>query len=321
MEEKIKKNRNLITYLFKINTNTIQGRITIPFFLAFFLGSLLFYLSNVIWKQGDDVKKQIIEQIIPVERESFALQGLVHTNQKLLFQWLYNQNPSTLQTLKVQWRINVKEQKDKLKSAIYSEKSSETDVIFNTLNQQIKELENIHEKIINLRSIKNENNTEINRARTDLQVVEEEIQKNTRKIIFFAQNKIQKINEKIETERNYFGFITTLLITLWFLGGYGLGIYMFRGIFKWIREIRNQMKEISYGNLPPTLKIPKHELRGLVKNLNLLLENLKALRTYAENIGKGDFKFNQKIFGYDDKHINKYMRKQKENQQSARRRH
>lgn len=296
-QEKIKKQKNAVWI--QLSFKTFQGRITIPFVVILTIGAFLFFVANSLWQKSENVKNQIIQDILPIQTEASQLLNLIKRNEALLYDFLFSKENIKKETTREMWLVEIAQQKDILKSTFFKLNSEEGKTFYAVLNRQLSELSQAQEKVIQLQITGQKVDVIAYQLNTDYRLLNEETEKTIKKIIGFAQIKAQKLNDSANTEKGQFVLIMIIGVAVWFVGSYGAGILMFSGIFKWIKEIRNQTKEMAYGNLPSHLDKQKfnNEFGGIVKDLNLLNDNFSSLKQYAETIGQGKFDMSNKIFG------------------------
>ncbi|TAE68133.1 MAG: PAS domain S-box protein [Bacteroidetes bacterium] len=298
-QENTQKQKKQNSIWFQLSLNTFQGRITIPFIAILMIGAALFFVANSLWQKVENTKNQIIENILPVQTESAQLLNLLKRNEALLYDFLFSKEVIKKETAREMWLVEIATQKDALKSALFKLNIEEGKTFFITLNRQLSELSQAQEKVIQLEITGQKTEVVAYQVNSDYKLLNEESEKTIRKIINFAQIKTQKMNDSANTEKNQFILIMIIGTFIWFFGSYGVGILMFTGIFKWIKEIRNHTKEMAYGNIPEYLDNKKfnNEFRGIVKDLNLLCDNFSALKDYSEAVGQENFNMSTKIFG------------------------
>ncbi len=63
-----------------------------------------------------------------------------------------------------------------------------------------------------------------------------------------------------------------------------------------IKELESQISEIAKGNIPQELSVPANELKTIVESVNYLLQNLRNVKEFSLQVGKGDFDTNISVF-------------------------
>lgn len=298
-EEKNTKRKKYATWFVQINTQTFQGRITIPFLAVLLIGGMLFFVANSLWQRGDAARNKVIQIITPIQNETNHLIALLKRNEAIFYEFLFTKELIKKEFVREMWLVEIQQQKNTLKSAFYKEGSEEGKLLFASIQKQMADLSQAQEKVIQLVTTEQSEKTITYQINSDLKLFTEELDKTLKKAISFSQIKGQKILDTANTEKGQFNLIMIFGVIFWVVGSYMIGILMFTKIFKWIRDIRNQTKEMAYGNLPQPLPEKKfnNEFKGIVKDLNLLLTNFIYLKQYAEAVGRGEFDMGSKIFG------------------------
>jgi PAS domain S-box-containing protein len=292
-----KKRSRGLSYYFTVNLGTIQGRITFPFVLIMITAFLLIFGVDYFWRGINQDKDFLLRQVKPVAIESVKLSNILHKSQYLLHQYLILKETSYELANKELWSMQVENQKAVFRGVIRQLNDKEADIIFNRLITQIKDLQVIQEKtIIDFDKRRNEKIARY-RVKNDLSLALREVDKSLDNLVALAQEKETLTNNNISNQKTQFYWVISLSFIVGFIACYAVGLQMFASIFKWMRELRDKYRDISYGNLPEPFA-PKHnEFRNIAQNTNLLIENLKALRNYAIEVGKGNFSLQTKIFG------------------------
>ena len=69
-----------------------------------------------------------------------------------------------------------------------------------------------------------------------------------------------------------------------------------RFIISRIKQLEEQISEIARGNIPQELPVPANELKAVVTTVNYLLQNLRNVKDFSLQVGKGDFDTNISVF-------------------------
>lgn len=90
----------------------------------------------------------------------------------------------------------------------------------------------------------------------------------------------------------------------WMLGCFLLFIGLFyfivrktrRFILGRIKQLEEQISEIATGNIPDEVPVPANELKTIITTVNYLLKNLRNVKEFSLQVGKGDFDTNISVF-------------------------
>jgi len=290
--------QTIFSYYFRINLQTIQGRITAPFLLMVLLFASILYFSNYYHAQIYAQKDHIQQKITPIQGECEKLLAMVRQSQYSFSYYLYysQDQDSTSYANKLIWRNDIDPQRDKLRSLLNGVQNEEAKLEFETLNRQVGEIDEIQEGIEreqktrqNPRQVRHRVVSELNHAMLDF----ERTLKNIHNIITKQIHIKQKL---VESQQTWFYTVLITLFVAALLITYILGMQMIASIFVWIREVRNNIEQISKGQLPKDFKVRNNELKKVSVYSNTLLSNLVSLRQYAIEIGKGNFSLETKLF-------------------------
>lgn len=91
---------------------------------------------------------------------------------------------------------------------------------------------------------------------------------------------------------------------VWMLGCFliFIGLFYFivrqtrRFILGRIKQLEEQISEIASGNIPAELPVPANELKPTITTINYLLQNLRNVKEFSLQVGKGDFDTNVTVF-------------------------
>jgi PAS domain S-box-containing protein len=292
-----KKSRKFNWY-FKIDTQSVQGRVTIPFVLVGLLMGIIIYVGDYYRSMMDSEKDRILNNVKPVATESIQLRSLIKQTQANLSYYLYNvEDDSTLDANKNLWAIDIRQQKDLLQGAIRRAQSPEASLIFTTVSGQINELNRLEEEIEKLRNVTQNNKIIRYKVKNELLFTVQSIDNGIKKLIAIAHSQEGELLRTLEVQRLWFYRILLAVLVIGFVICYAVGLQMFVGIFSWFREVRDKFREISYGNLPEPFTVRNNELHGITRYGNRLIDNLTALKGYALEVGEGNFSLQTKIFG------------------------
>lgn len=291
------RRRKGLSYYVKINFHTLQGRITSGFVVIIMLFSISVIISHSFWNSINRRKSAVITDIKPLPVHAYGLLDKLKQTQNNLNLYVYLNEASFDVNNRNLWLTDIPAHKDSV--LFYTNKLSNEDakITFTTLNKQIGELKQLQQKARNIH-VTSYNTVFVKQLiKTDLNFTLNEAEKSILGLVNISKSVEKQLLDKIDIEINYYYrillFVTIAIIIL----GYSFGLQMFAEIFKWIKEIRNKVKELSYGNLPEHLPIRNNEFKGVNTALNLLTDNLSLMRNYAIDVGLGNFFKPYKIFG------------------------
>lgn len=290
------KNRG-IGFFVRLNLHSIQGRVTIPFVISIFFAISIIYGTDYFWRNIQTQQNIISNQIKPLHIEVVRLINLVYQSQTNLTQYLYLNDPIYEKANREIWLLDISNQKDKIRSLLNGIGDGEAKILFTTLVTQLSAYNQLQQKTEkefsttrNPKLVKHTLKTELN---NELIAIE----KSVNQIIFFIKIQEKNQNQAIENQQIWFYRLLIFSLIVGFLFAYIVGLQMFAGIFKWIKVLRENLKELSYGNLIEPIKVRNNEFKNISNYINRVNENLSLLKDYAIAIGEGNFKKQSKIFG------------------------
>ncbi len=285
-------------WILRFGLQSIQGRVTVSFFVMVFTWAILSYLADSIWRKIDVQKDRLINIIQPLREHTLELNQLVKQSQSALQEYFYYKDETLEQNHQHLWLVDIPQHRDFLKGSVYALRPDvQAEDIFNAINAHLTQLQQAQEKLRKRFKLSSEDASIQYEFRTNLYNALQEYEKTTRRLRLYAQEKTTQAQKEIKQIQQQFyvwltiGFFITILIN------YIFGVYMLTIIFGWVKDIRNLLDKIAYGNTPDKITIPNNEFRGISIYINQLIDNLTALKSYAEEIGKGNFSMRSKIFG------------------------
>ncbi len=289
--------RSVFGFYFRLNLRTFQGRVTFPFMVATVLAILMLYISNYYYLQISAQKDHIHNNIVPVQAECEKLLALVRKSQYSFTYYLYATKDSTSEANRFIWRDEINPQRDKLRNLLNTANNEEAKERFSTqLNKQISEINQIQESIERERKTRQSLRYVHYRVIAELNLAMGEFERTLAYITSLSVKQAKDQQRIVENQQGWFYMGLFSLLILGLIGTYLLGLQMFSAIFRWVRELKDKTEQISKGNLPEPFIVRDNEFKRLSTHSNTLLQNLKALREYAIEIGKGNFSLQSNLF-------------------------
>lgn len=285
---------------FTLNTSSIQGRVTMGFTLTVLFAIITTYTTDYFWQRIISQKNQIISDIQPLSLHSIRLLNQVKQTETNLNQFLYLTDETYQKANEKIWLIDIKRRKDTILSHI--NKISNTDireeakVHFTTLNRQLSDFKKQQGNIINIHTTNTNKLILKYHIKNDLSPTLEEIEKAINELINIESQQTLEIEEKIQSQIAWFHTWLIIAIVIGVILCYSFGISFFRGIFKWVREVRNPLVSLAQGNIPQSISERKNEFRSISKYTNILIDKMKSLIVFTEKTGKFDFHYQDMIF-------------------------
>jgi PAS domain S-box-containing protein len=157
------------------------------------------------------------------------------------------------------------------------------------LKRELNQLKSIYVKRKQIVGIDNVNQKLQKSLQTDVASIVTDIKKTSDEIISLQDNLEKEYNIRYaELEA-----IRPWIVALEFLVAVALaatiGSLLILDILRRIRKMRDSLKTLSQGNIPPPIQETKDELNSMVKATNELAKNLQDIKTFAVEVGEGRF--------------------------------
>jgi PAS domain S-box-containing protein len=285
-----------IFYYFRVDFTTIQGRLTGGFLSMALISFILIQGANYQWKLMVDNRNFIIEQVQPTkffaaEVTDKVQESLVAVEKAFLFN-----DEEFLKEYEDIWIMGVKANRDSLEKYANRNKDDNVLVLFSKIDNQLanlkrelNQLKSIYVKRKQIVGIDNVNQKLQKSLQTDVASIVTDIKKTSDEIISLQDNLEKEYNIRYaELEA-----IRPWIVALEFLVAVALaatiGSLLILDILRRIRKMRDSLKTLSQGNIPPPIQETKDELNSMVKATNELAKNLQDIKTFAVEVGEGRF--------------------------------
>lgn len=285
-----------IFYYFRVDFTTIQGRLTGGFLSMALISFILIQGANYQWKLMVDNRNFIIEQVQPTkffaaEVTDKVQESLVAVEKAFLFN-----DEEFLKEYEDIWIMGVKANRDSLEKYANRNKDDNVLVLFSKIDNQLanlkrelNQLKSIYVKRKQIVGIDNVNQKLQKSLQTDVASIVTDIKKTSDEIISLQDDLEKEYNIRYaELEA-----IRPWIVALEFLVAVALaatiGSLLILDILRRIRKMRDSLKTLSQGNIPPPIQETKDELNSMVKATNELAKNLQDIKTFAVEVGEGRF--------------------------------
>ena len=285
-----------IFYYFRVDFTTIQGRLTGGFLSMALISFILIQGANYQWRLMVDNRNFIIEQVQPTkffaaEVTDKVQESLVAVEKAFLFN-----DEEFLKEYEDIWIMGVKANRDSLEKYANRDKNNNVLVLFSKMDNQLanlkrelNQLKSIYVKRKQIVGIDNVNQKLQKSLQTDVASIVTDIKKTSDEIISLQDDLEKEYNIRYaELEA-----IRPWIVALEFLVAVALaatiGSLLILDILRRIRKMRDSLKTLSQGNIPPLIQETKDELNSMVKATNELAKNLQDIKTFAVEVGEGRF--------------------------------
>jgi PAS domain S-box-containing protein len=285
-----------IFYYFRVDFTTIQGRLTGGFLSMALISFILIQGANYQWRLMVDNRNFIIEQVQPTkffaaEVTDKVQESLVAVEKAFLFN-----DEEFLKEYEDIWIMGVKANRDSLEKYANRDKDNNVLVLFSKMDNQLanlkrelNQLKSIYVKRKQIVGIDNVNQKLQKSLQTDVASIVTDIKKTSDEIISLQDNLEKEYNIRYAE----LAAIRPWIVALEFLVAVALaatiGSLLILDILRRIRKMRDSLKTLSQGNIPPPIQETQDELNSMVKATNELAKNLQDIKTFAVEVGEGRF--------------------------------
>lgn len=304
MSQPVKK-RNIfkkISYYFRVDFKTIQGKLTGGFLSMALISFILIQAANYQWNKILENRNLLIEQVQPTKfyaaevldkvQESFNIveKGLLFSDERF---WSDYDN--------IAQRIANDEKL--LKKYIDKSNNNNLVVLYAKLDNQIgnykkelRQLRSIYLKRREIVGIENVTQRLQKNLQTDVASIIEDIAKTSQEIInlqaLFEEE--QEANyQELKKWRNwiiFFEFLAAVAVAA------TIGSVLIVDILKRVRVMRDSLKTLAKGDIPPVIEQTEDELNSMIVATNELISNLEEIEIFAKAVGNGDFSSDITVF-------------------------
>ncbi|GAB4127281.1 MAG: hypothetical protein OHK0045_12060 [Raineya sp.] len=298
-QQEIPKKRSIfkrIFYYFRVDFTTIQGRLTGGFLSMALISFILIQGANYQWGLMVENRNFIIEQVQPTK--FFAAEVTDKVQESLVAiekAFLFN-DEEFLKEYEDVWVDGVKANKDSLQKYANKGKNNNILVLYykmdnqlSNLKRELNQLKSIYVKRKQIVGIENVNQKLQKSLQTDVASIVNDIKKTSNEII-----NLQDALEK-EYDARYADLeaIRPWIVGIEFLVAVALaatiGSLLILDILRRIRKMRDSLKTLAKGEIPPPIQETKDELNSMIKATNELAANLQEIKTFAIEVGEGRF--------------------------------
>lgn len=291
------KRRRRLSHFIRLDFSSIQGRITIVFSLLVLMMLTVVMVVNYTWLGNSKEYQKIVNTSQPIQRHSINLLNTVKQTQINLHKFLILKDTTYKTKNRGIWLVTIPSQKDSLLFNI--NQTSEEDnarLAYVNITQRLEELRQLQKRAELAYERKDVPLVIRQYIVADLPLALNELEK--------AVNRLNGLQKDIEidllenynrSDRNrYLILIVSLVVIILF--HYFLGTFIMNAIITKLLPIKTQIANLSKGDLPKPLEEKSDEFRSTVRYLNVLTRNLKMVKDYANQIGKGQFDSDLTIF-------------------------
>lgn len=292
-----------IFYYFRIDFTTIQGKLTAGFLSMALISFILVQGVNYQWRLMLDNRIFVLERIIPVKFFASELFDKVQESIALVERAFVFNDEQFLKTYENLWIGKIRANRDSLEKYVKLARNNTVSVLFAKLDNQLSNLKNELNQLKNVYvlrkqiiGVENINQRLQKSLQTDAALIVEGIGKTVEEIVAQQDNTEKEYDEnyqKLSYWRDWivFGEFVVAVVVAAFVGS-----VLIVQVLRRIRSMRDTLRTLAKGNIPPPMHEAPDELNSTVSAINELGENLQRVKTFAIELGKSNFETTVAVF-------------------------
>jgi len=282
-------------YYFRVDLTTIQGRLTGGFLSMAVISFILIQASNYQWNKMIENRNFVIQKIGPTKFYASEVTdkvdaGIAALEKAFLFndESFLEEYENVIQQLNDDLKMLEKhatESQNNTLVVLFSKAENQ----INNLKREINQLRSIYTRRKQIVGIDNVNQRLQKSLQSDIASIVTDIRKTTTDIINLQDN----LEQDYLTEYQEMDKIRPWIVFIEFFIAVAvaaiIGSWLILDILRRIRKMRDGLKALSKGDIPPILTESDDELNTMTKATNDLIENLKGIESFALDVGNGRF--------------------------------
>ena len=283
----------------KVDFKTIQGRITAGFFLMGAFALVILISSNRSWKKQVKEAKELIELNKNSSILASELQQQIDLTTILSFRYINTEDEFYKNDVENRWLNDVYPMVDQLDSLARKFGNEKIITFTDKLGEHLPHIKNKQKEAIANLSYEKLNEAEIIDDIIHLTFLTTKIKE---ELAIEERKSIQSIEE---AESNI-PILLSIEFIIAFIISNIIALFIIRSVLMRIKFLKDNIQEMSRGNLPAEMNQSADELNSIIVGLNEFIFNLKGITRFAEEVGKGDF--NSEISVFDNQgHLGKSL--------------
>ncbi|SFC01192.1 HAMP domain-containing protein [Flexibacter flexilis DSM 6793] len=275
-----------ISYYMQINNRTIQGKLTMGCLSMSVLAFIMLVTNNWLWSNSIGVNEPLMASIPPAHQylgriSDGAARAASMMQTFALTSDISYQNKS-IEIIKQQ----IKPSADSL--AALSAKW-ESDKVASQLENYQRSL-NVFIGI--LQTTNTDQTAKVKQVASHLDILAEQASQLRQQLVQYQQSAFKSI----EKQKNNLVVTIIIMFLIAFVFALFIGIYIVETVIARIRFLKYELRNLALGNLPDEIPPARDELNSLIYEFNILTTNLKEIKHFAEEVGKGNFQSDIKVF-------------------------
>lgn len=293
-----------ISYYFRIDFTTIQGRLTGGFLSMALISFILIQGANYQWRLMLQNRNFVLERIIPVKYFASALNDKVQESIVAVEKAFVFNDEQFLKEYENIWLNGVKANRDSLEKYVKKVQNNTLSVLFSKIDNQLanlkaelNQLKNVYVRRKQIVGVDNINQRLQKSLQTDVALIVSDLRKTAEEIIIQQDNTEKEYDEKYQSLAYWRDWVVAGEFIVAVAVAAFIGSWLILLILRRIRSMRDSLRILSKGDIPPLIPEAQDELNSMVQAINELAQNLQVIKTFATEVGQGRFDSEVAVFG------------------------
>lgn len=284
---KVKKEfKTGFSYYWQINMRTIQGRLTSGFLTLAALAMLMMLITNILWKIATGQNSKLMQTIPPAHQSIGRIaDGAAKATVQMQTFFVTDDVAFKNKSLSL-WRDQIKPAADSLNSLATVWDDDKTMVQLEDFQRSLAIW------LSTLQTSNIDKNTHTRQLASQMDLLTEQSHKLRQLLVIYQQKEFETINKQEEN----IPYSMFTIFTLSFVFSFMFGIFIVMSVLSRIRFLKYELRKLGSGNLPERIPAAKDEMNSLIGEINVLTDNLKQIKLFAQEVGQGNFESDIKVF-------------------------
>lgn len=298
------KKKKPISYYFRVDFETIQGRLTAGFLSMALISFVLIQGANYQWSRQVENRNTLLYKLYPLESQALRLLDEVREAENVFEKALLFDNKDYLKEFENRWQEQVLPVAEKLKETAAGIQDGEVktlansiaDVLLKHMKQEYERIGEIYERKEDLEGITSIRSYLQEEVQNRVVPLSTRLQETVERLLREKQALVAEYEAAYRSLERWRPWIIVFEFAVAVAVAATIGSLLIISILKRIRTLRDQILTLAKGDLPPPLPESKDELNTLIRALNQVVEGLSKIKTFAQEVGAGRFDTDISVF-------------------------
>ncbi|NIK72930.1 PAS domain S-box-containing protein [Thermonema lapsum] len=299
-----KPKKKSISYYFRIDFETIQGRLTAGFLSMALISFVLIQGANYRWRQQIENRNTLLYKLYPLEIHALRLLDEVREAENVFEKALLFDNKDYLREFENRWQGRVLPVAEALKKTATNIQDGEvktlansiSDVLLKHMKQEYERIREIYERKEDLQGITSIRSYLQEEVQNRIVPLSARFKETVERLLREKQALVASYESAYLSLDRWRPWVIVLEFAIAVAVAATIGSLLIISILVRIRTLRDQILTLAKGDLPPPLPESKDELNTLIRALNQVVEGLSKIKTFAQEVGSGRFDTDISVF-------------------------